>query len=148
MKTIALRFGEHFSPECGTIAAHQEVIDKLGYVWYGKMGNPVATRIVEELKGLEDTKILLINSGKADRYWAHVSEIKKETPDLMGIPEYYRDLTEKFRTWFKVTSFEPAPRDIMSKCHVVSSGAALGEVSKHSMSPYFIINYDEKEGER
>lgn len=148
MKTIALRFGEHFSPECGTIAAHQEVIDKLGYVWYGKMGNPVATRIVEELKGLEDTKILLINSGKADRYWAHVSEIKKETPDLMGIPEYYRDLTEKFRTWFKVTSFEPAPRDIMSKCHVVSSGATLGEVSKHSMSPYFIINYDEKEGER
>lgn len=148
MKTIALRFGEHFSPECGTIAAHQEVIDKLGYVWYGKMGNPVATRIVEELKSLEDTKILLINSGKTDRYWAHVSEIKKETPDLMGIPEYYRDLTEKFRTWFKVTSFEPAPRDIMSKCHVVSSGAALGEVSKHSMSPYFIINYDEKEGER
>ena len=148
MKTIALRFGEHFSPECGTIAAHQKLIDELGYVWYGKMGNPVATRIVEELNSLEDTKILLINSGKADRYWAHVSEIKKETPDLMGIPEYYRDLTDKFRTWFKVTSFEPAPRDIMSKCHVASSGAVLGEVSKHSMSPYFIINYDEKEGER
>lgn len=148
MKTIALRFGEHFSPECGTIAAHQKLIDELGYVWYGKMGNPVATRIVEELKGLDDTKILLISSGKADRYWAHVSEIKKETPDLAGIPEYYRDLTEKFRTWFKITSFEPAPRNIMSKCHVVSSGVALGEVSKHSMSPYFIINYDEKEGER
>ncbi|MGE9977058.1 hypothetical protein [Bariatricus sp. HCP28S3_C2] len=32
MKTIALRFGEHFSPECGTIAAHEEIIDKLGYV--------------------------------------------------------------------------------------------------------------------
>ena len=148
MKTIALRFGEHFSPECGTIAAHQKLIDELGYVWYGKMGNPVATRIVEELKGLDDTKILLINSGKADRYWAHVCEISRETPDLIGIPEYYRDLTEKFRTWFKVTRFESAPRDIMSKCHVVSSGAALGEVSKHSMSPYFIINYDEKEGER
>ncbi len=148
MKTIALRFGEHFSPECGTIAAHQKLIDELGYVWYGKMGNPVSTRIVEELKSLEDTKILLINSGKADRYWAHVFEIKKETPDLMGIPDYYRDLTVKFRTWFKVTSFESAPRDIMSKCHVVSSGAALSEVSKHSMSPYFIINYDEKEGER
>ena len=37
MKTIALRFGEHFSPACGTIAAHQEIIDKSGYVWYGKM---------------------------------------------------------------------------------------------------------------
>lgn len=27
----------------------------------------------------------------------------------------------------------------MSKCKVASSGATLGEASKHSMSPYFII---------
>ena len=49
MKTIALRFGESFSPECGTIAAHQLIIDKLGYVWYGKMGRPVATHIIDEI---------------------------------------------------------------------------------------------------
>ena len=145
MKTIALRFGEHFSPACGTIAAHQQLIDELGYVWYGKMSSPVAARIVEELKELEDTRILLINSGKADRYWAHVAEIRKEAPPLDGIPEYYRDMTEKFKTWFKVTEFEPAPRDIMSKCFVVSSGNALSEVSRHSMSPYFIIEYKETE---
>ena len=89
MKTIALRFGEHFSPDCGTIAAHQQLIDEVGYVWYGKMGSPVATRIVEELKSQEDTKILLINSGKADRYRAHITEIIKETPPIEGIPEYY-----------------------------------------------------------
>ena len=145
MKTIALRFGEHFSPDCGTIATHQQLIDKLGYVWYGKMGNPVAARIVEELKDQEDTKILLINSGKPDRYWAHIAEIIKETPPEEGIPEYYRNMSEKFKTWFKVTQFEQAPRDIMSKCFVASSGNALGEVSKHSMSPYFIIEYKEDE---
>lgn len=143
MKTIALRFGEHFSPECGTIAAHQEVIDELGYVWYGKMGNPVAERIVNELKEQEDTVILLINSGKVERYWAHVTEIVKQTPEKEGIPAYYRDLTDKFKTWFKVTRFENAPKNIMSKCYVASSGNTLGEVSKHSMSPYFIIKYDE-----
>ncbi len=145
MKTIALRFGEHFSPDCGTIAAHQQLIDELGYVWYGKMGNPVAACIMEELRDQDDTKILLINSGKADRYWAHVAEIIKETPPEEGIPEYYRDMSDKFKTWFKVTEFESAPRNIMSKCYVASSGNALGEVSKHSMSPYFIIEY--KEGE-
>ena len=143
MKTIALRFGEHFSPDCGTIAAHQQLIDTLGYVWYGKMGSPVAARIVEELKEQPDTKILLISSGKADRYWAHVSEITKETPSLEGIPNYYRDLTEKFKTWFKVTKFDPASKDIMSKCFVTSSGNSLSEVSRHSMSPYFIIDYKE-----
>lgn len=147
MKTIALRFGEHFSPDCGTIAAHQQLIDKLGYVWYGKMGNPVATRIINELEEQADSRILLIHSGKADRYWAHVIEISKKTPPLEGIPKYYRNLTEKFKTWFKITGFEPASKDIMSKCFVVSSGNPLGAVSKHSMSPYFIIEFKEDEVE-
>ncbi len=145
MKTIALRFGEHFSPACGTIAAHQELIDKQGFVWYGKMGNPVASHIVHELSEQENTRILLINSGKADRYWAYISDISKETPSKEGIPEYYRYLSDKFKTWFKVIRFEAAPRDIMSRCVVISSGNTLGEVSRHSMSPYFIINYSDNE---
>ena len=37
MKTIALRFAENFAPDCWTIAAHQEVINKYGFTWYGKM---------------------------------------------------------------------------------------------------------------
>ena len=101
--------------------------------------------IVEKLKKQGDMRILLISSGKTDRYWAHVLEISKEVPPADSIPEYYRNLAEKFKTWFKVTEFERAPRDIMSKCFVVSSGNVLSEVSKHSMSPYFIIEYREHE---
>ena len=142
MKTIALRFGDHFAPECGTIAAHQVLIDKLGFVWYGKMGSSVATDMIEELKAQGDAKILLIHSGKFDRYWAYVSDIKKEIPNLEEIPEYYRDMADSFKTWFKITKFEKAPKDIMAKCIVTSSGNRLGNVSKHSMSPYFKITYN------
>ena len=145
MKTIALRFGEHFAPECGTIAAHQQIIDKLGYVWYGKMGSPVAAHIITELEGKKGLRILLINSGKPDRYWAYVSEITNETPVRNGIPEYYRDSAEKFKTWFKVTSFEKTQKDIMPKCFVISSGNVLSEVSKHSMNPYFVIDYKDSD---
>ena len=91
----------------------------------------------------ESPKILLINSGKADRYWANIVEIRKTTPEISGIPKYYRENTEKFKAWFKVVSFEAAPKNIMSQCCVASSGTPLGEVSKHSMSPYFIIEYTE-----
>ena len=56
MKTIALRFGEHFSPECGTIAAHQAIIDKLGYVWYGKLGIPVNKKIISEIEKTDHLK--------------------------------------------------------------------------------------------
>ena len=50
MKTIALRFGESFAPQCGTIAAHQEIIDKNGFVWYGKIGAKVSHDIIEEIR--------------------------------------------------------------------------------------------------
>lgn len=147
MKTIALRFGEHFAPECGTISAHQQIIDEHGFVWYGKLGTPLSEKIKTTIMKLERPYILLINSGKADRYWAHISEIKKETPEIDVIPAYYRNSAEKFKTWFKVVSFEPAPSDIMSKCRIASSQALLGETSKRSMSPYFIIEYEETQDE-
>ena len=33
MKTISLRYAENFSPSCGTIKAHQQLIDANGFVW-------------------------------------------------------------------------------------------------------------------
>ena len=142
MKTIALRFGEHFSPECGPIAAHQAIIDKIGHVWYGKMGSAVSDKVISDIKRADQPRILLIRSGRTERYWAKVLEIQHTVPSLSEIPEYYRDTAGTFKTWFKVSEFELADRDVMSKCRVASSGNALGEVSKHSMSPYFIIEYD------
>lgn len=145
MKTIALRFGEHFAPECGTIAAHQQVIDEMGFVWYGKMGAAISQKITSEILSLPNPRILLISSGKAGRYWARITEIQRDVPAAEAIPAYYRRMPEKFKCWIKVVSIEPAPKNIMSKCRVASSQALLGEASKHSMNPYFIICYEEKE---
>lgn len=143
MKTIALRFSENFAPEEGTITAHQQLIDLIGYVWYGKFGTPISAKVAEEIMLNEDPKILLINSGKQERYWAHITEVSRAMPPMNEIPEYYREFSEKFKYWFKVKAFEMAPRGIMSQCYVASSNRPLSEVSKYSMSPYFIINYEE-----
>ena len=40
-------------------------------------------------------------------------------------------------------NIEEANKNIMSLCKVASSGALLSMASKSSMSPYFIIEYDE-----
>ena len=80
MRTIALRFSENFSPESGTIFAHQQLIDLLGYVWYGKLGAQISVKVIKEIMQNDDPKILLINSGKQDRYWAHVVEISRSLP--------------------------------------------------------------------
>lgn len=143
MKTISLRFSEKFAPECGTIAAHQEVIDEYGFVWYGKLGSTISDSKISEIMQNENPKILLIHSGKYERYWANVVEISKIPPALEEIPQYYRDKAQQFKAWFKVVSFEPAPKNVMSQCYVVSSGTPLNAVSKYSMSPYFFIEYNE-----
>lgn len=143
MRTIALRFGETFSPEYGTIAAHQFIIDTLGYVWYGKLGASVSGKIIEEMMHCTDPKFLLIKSGKTERYWVHFVAVSTEKPTANEFPAYYNSKAEAMKTWFKVTSFELAPKDIMSHCYVTSSGKSLSEASRLSMSPYFIIEYRE-----
>ena len=144
MKTVALRFADTFAPDCGTIVAHEQVIKEYGHVWYGKLGNKVSDKMLETIMSEEKPKILLIHSGKQDRYWAYVCKAQNALPNLHEIPAYYRDKNEKFKTWFCVTRFEKAPKNIMSECVVASSGALLGLVSRHSMSPYFIIETEEK----
>ena len=143
MKTFALRFGDTFSPKCGTIQAHNELIERLGFVWYGKLGSPISDAKIASIKQ-ETDKILLIHSGKPDRWWAHFCEISKSTP-VEGIPDYYVGDADKFKTWFKIVKFEPAPRDIMSKCIVISSQSSLSEASMYSSNPFFYIEYFEKE---
>ena len=96
MKTLALRFGETFSPTCGTIKAHQQVIDKLGYVWYGKIGSTIADSKLKIMKEERTDKILLIHSGGFDRWWAYIVEITKDTPEN-GIPDYYHSDSKKFK---------------------------------------------------
>lgn len=144
MRTVALRFAENFAPECGTIAAHRELIDTNGYVWYGKLGSAVALRTVSEILEDEDPRILLIHSGGQDRWWAHIEAIQRTTPCLDEIPEYYRGKAVDFGCWFKVVRFERAAKDVMSRCVVASSGKQLTSASRHSMSPYFIIDYAAK----
>lgn len=144
MKTIALRFSENFSPPIGTIAAHQQLIDSEGYVWYGKLGTPISAKVADEIMQNEDPKILLISSGKQDRYWAHITEVSRSLPSEKNIPEYYRHMSDKFKCWFRVKFFEIAPKGIMAECYIASSKVILSQTSKHSMSPYFIIIYEEK----
>jgi len=114
-----------------------------GFVWYGKLGSAVSKKVIDEILQNRSPKILLIHSGKSGRYWAYVERIQHEIPEGKYIPEYYRENAGNFKTWFKVIRFEPAPNNVLSTCKVASSQRPLSEVSRSSMSPYFIIEVEE-----
>lgn len=139
MKTIALRFSNSFAPESGTIQAHQDLIEQYGHVWYGKLGTRISNKVADDIMKNSSPQILLIHSGTSKRYWAKIDQIQYEVPPLAEIPEYYRSRVKEFKTWFRVKQFQVAPGNILSHCIVPSSGHSLSQASKHSMSPYFII---------
>ena len=113
----------------------------VSYGWYGKMSSPLSQRVIDVLSQNEEKKILLIRSGGIERCWAYYDELSKETPSLDLIPEYYRNMAkDKFKFWFRIIKFESAPKNIVSKCTIVSSGNPLGEASKHSLNPHFVID--------
>lgn len=143
MITVALRYFDKFAPEGGTIVAHQQIIDKKGFVYYGKLGSPLSMKTISQMMDNDDKRFLLIHSGKQDRYWVYYESVTRDGIDKCYIPEYYRNRAGDFKTWFKVVRIEPAQSDVMSHCLVESSNRPLGEVSKHSMSPYYIIRVDE-----
>lgn len=142
MKTIALRFVDKFAPESGTIFAHQEVINKIGYVWYGKFGRKISDKILQEILKKDTPKILLINSGKTERYWAYINNAQNVQPPLSDVPNYYRNNAKDIITWFCITKFERATKDVMANCIVVSSKNLLSNVSKHSMNSHFLIEFN------
>lgn len=143
MQTIALRFADNFAPSEGTIAAHENLLKEKGYVWYGKMGNALSSKTIGTLLKTKPVKVLLIHSKTQKRYWVHTDDISRIYPGDGEYPEYYRDKKDKIKTWLRIVKIETAPNDIMSKCTVISSGESLSSVSRHSMSPYFIINVEE-----
>ncbi len=146
METISLRFAENFAPADGTIEEHKKLLQKNGYVWYGKLGSSIADPVITSIFKSEEPRILLINSGKTDRWWAYVDQIQKSQPSLEDVPSYYHHLASKCKVWIRVIKFVKATPDVMSSCIVKSSQAPLSEVSAHSMSPYFIIEYKERKG--
>lgn len=141
MKSIALRFSDNFAPNIGTIAEHEFLIEQYGYVWYGKLGAKISEKTITTIMSEEDKRILLIHSGKTERYWAYIEKIQNVPPEKEYIPQYYREKRDSFGTWFRINKIVAADKDVLSKCKVVSSGAVLSEASKKSMSPCFIIEY-------
>ena len=143
MRTIALRFSDNYAPPQGTIKLHKAVIDEHGYVWYGKFGSAISPKIVNDLLKMEQPKFLLIHGGTSLRYWVLFDSIERICPEPELVPEYYRNQMDSIKAWFRVKDFIVAPKNIMSKCIVSSSKSVLTDASMHSLSPYFIIDYEE-----
>lgn len=140
MRTIALRFSDNFAPKSGTIAEHEKIIAKEGFVWYGKLGNKISSKIFASILANGPVKILMIKTGSQERYWATLEDVSYEKQDIH--PDYYEQEAAQMNTWLKIIKFEPADENILERCIIPSTGNKLSEIYKRSMGSYFNIEVE------
>lgn len=143
MNSILLKYSDKFAPAGGTIVAHNEVINRYGYVWYGKIGQNLAKAKVEQVVNQDDPFIILYNGATDSAYKAAICGFCQQTPDDGAIPEYYSRFIKHIKAWFKVTSFEPMESSF-TDFYITSSGEVLQRTKKASMSSFFYITRFEK----
>jgi len=142
--TVVVRFGEHIAPPEGTVAAHQRVIEDYGYVWWGKLGTPLAQCKIEKMRKQRDdgTMTIFLLCGRV----LTLAEVDDCSPNLTiseleAVPAYYRGKSEDAGTWFRLRSLTPLEnRGIAKGLCVESSHQPLSEVITASMSPMFYVS--------
>ena len=134
-----LRFSDNFSPKSATIEEHRKIIKSKGYVWYGKVGCKISTKILDEILANGPVKILLVKSSSPERYWATVEQYSYEKQS--NYPAYYEDVIDNMNTWLKITKIEEAEEGIVDRC-ITSTGKKLSEIYKKSMGSYFRIEVE------
>lgn len=123
------------------IEEHRSLIDKQGYVWYGKLSGITSDRIISAVLSAEYPGIILYQKGKA--YLCELSDFTINKPDE-GYPKYYDEEYIFPTCYFKLKSMDEISLDVFDDLYVRSSKRSLTEVfSKQCMSSSLFVAYKE-----
>ena len=137
-KVLVIRYGK--KKDC--IEKHSEVINQIGYCWFGKIGVVPSKRIISQIMDEANPSIILYSQGHS--YIASVKDIVFETPQE-GYPRYYdKELFGKHvfpKSYYKLIDINLLNSDDLRKIKVVSSGSPIIETLNKSMSSFFFAEY-------
>ena len=130
---IAVKYTDRLAPSEGTVAAHAEVLNNRGYVWFGKVGRRIGADRAEVLKeqSRHGTRTFLVLVRTTQQpftfHLCEIDDILFDLPrdELAAAPDYYARLESPPSTWFRVTRILPLDSSLASDITVTSSGAPL-----------------------
>jgi len=149
---ILLRFSDSLLKSGDTIEKHNQVVNREGAVWFGKMGATVSQYHIdllnEQVKDGIPTFVYLVkgNRRKSTAYRGALVLASKTLPegeDLL-VPSYYADLDipKYVKFWVKVKVINPVEGSDLNKMQVASSLSPIGDSLVRSSSGHFIIRED------
>jgi hypothetical protein len=146
---LLLRFSDSLLKDKDTIEEHNNIVQRYGSVWFGKMGSPVSQANIDILnQQVEDgipTHIYLVkgNRRKSTAFRSMMIYASKAYPkgEEYLLPQYYLDmaLTKYMRFFVKLAEIKPLDFEDLAKIHVASSVLPLRETLIKSSTGHFFI---------
>jgi hypothetical protein len=119
-----------------TMKIHAEIIQRIGYVWYGKIGaTPSEKSIIATRSG--DSFHCIFHSSKSGSYICTFTEYSQAKP-IDGTPEYYNKLDfDFFKMYFKLTSIIALPKTFTTNFALSSTNENISNALSYSMGSMF-----------
>lgn len=134
---ICVRFVDLGGFDC--IKEHNDLIEKNGYVWFAKIGNKPAMKVMQNM--LDDKTPYLLLKDPRNAYIAEFSEFSEDKPLEGEYPEYYKTEippSRKISVWFKITSIKKVEDlNLLNNIVLISSRSPILETTKKSMASHF-----------
>jgi len=127
-----LRFSDDLR-KVDTYGTHKAILDRLGFVWFGKFGTGISHGIVDtahnQIAALIPTYLYLLSKGQLlyrgqiDRILGGGGRARLRPTEIHAVPQYYRG--EYCPVWFKLTDLHPLSPQEASMPLVLYSAPAL-----------------------
>lgn len=132
------------------IKRHIDVINELGYCWFGKIGVAPSREAIYSKLNKDRMYAILYCQGKA--HLCDLLEISEAKPES-GYPTYYDSFLFSRsiypQMYFKLGSIMQISSKELSACTILSSGKPMLETVSRSMASFFYVEYpeDRREGD-
>ena len=145
---LVVRFSDTMFSVGDVVSLHNQVVEKHGAVWFGKLGQTISQSRVEKLNQQVEknipTFLYLVkgNRRKSTAYQASLLLVSKENPkDNALIPPYYaeKDLLQYMKAWMKVEEIEAIEMSEMKSLKAINSVFPISETLVRSSSGYFLV---------
>ncbi len=147
---LVIRFSDTMFDVGDVIAIHNEVVDKHGAVWFGKLGGTLSLSRMEwlnkQIAQKIPTYIYLVkgNRKKSTPYKANIISVSRDFPkkEKALIPPYYakKKLLKYMNAWVKIGFIEQVEMSDLSNLKTINSIFPLEETLARSQSGYFLVH--------
>lgn len=145
---LVVRFSDTMFSVGDVVAKHNELADKYGSVWFGKLGTSFSQSRIDMLNKQIDqdipTFLYLVkgNRRKSTPYRANLLSVSKKIPkEKTLIPNYYREkkLLQYMKAWMKIEKIELIELSSMESLKAMNSIFPIAETLTRSSSGYFLV---------